>query len=119
MFSSFINILTVGAEQDVSYASQISLRLSKPSCTSTRPTTSRYLTHSTCLKRILTSPQGGSLHPMLDADRLLKAGYLKLCYGDTATSITEKGEYMKIKYAACSQDCLDLIQPCWVIFSQL
>lgn len=41
--------------------------------------------------------KGGSLHPMLDADRLLKAGYLKLCYGDTATSITEKGEYMKIK----------------------
>ena len=28
---------------------------------------------------------------MLDAERLLKAGYLALCHGDTKTSLTEKG----------------------------
>jgi len=35
--------------------------------------------------------QGGSPHLMLDAERLLKAGYLALCHGDTKTSLTEKG----------------------------
>ena len=35
---------------------------------------------------------GGSQQLMLDADRLLKAGYLTLCYGETTTSITEKGQ---------------------------
>ena len=28
---------------------------------------------------------------MLDAERLLKAGYLALCHGDTKTLLTEKG----------------------------
>jgi len=35
--------------------------------------------------------QGGAPHLMLDAERLLKAGYLALCHGDTKTSLTEKG----------------------------
>merc|ERR1712228_596357 len=35
--------------------------------------------------------QGGSPHLMLDTERLLKAGYLALCHGDTKTSLTEKG----------------------------
>ena len=37
------------------------------------------------------SLQGGSPHLMLDTERLLKAGYLALCHGDTKTSLTEKG----------------------------